>query len=309
MRLNTRTGETSNLSRGLPSGPGTFLIDDQGTPRVRVITRSGTVTVHYRDLKSDQWRVLAEFPALGGDGFIPLRVRRDGTILVDASNGRDTRALYVYDPSAGRIDPQPVVAVEGFDFEGTPVWELGSDRLLGVHVNTDGAGTVWLDPRLKEIQKLIDTALPGLVNRISVPLRPATATLLVTSYSDAQPPVYAVFDSDKRALTRFARARPGIDPKSLGRTDFVRVKARDGLELPLYFTLPLGVTDKGPLPTVVLLHGGPWMRGSRWDWDAEAQLLASRGYLVLEPEFRGSTGYGDFWSRVYIYRDGWHRSI
>ncbi len=292
LRLNTRTGESENLSRGAPPGTGTWLVDEQGTARVRVISRKGQVTVHYRDAKADQWRVLTEFPSLGGDGFVPVRVRRDGTILVSSNNGRDTRALYVYDPTARRIDPQAVVAVDGFDFDGIPVWESGSDRLLGVHVNADGAGTVWLDPRMKEIQKLIDTAMPGLVNRIAVPLRPATATMLVTSFSDAQSPVYSIYNAETRTLTRVARARPGLDPKLMGQTDFVRIKARDGLDMPLYYTRPTAAAGKANLPTVVLLHGGPWIRGRSWQWDGEAQLLASRGYLVLEPEFRGSTGYG-----------------
>ena len=79
--------------------------------------------------------------------------------------------------------------------------------------------------------------------------------------------------------------------------DFVRFQARDGLEIPLHVTRPAG---KGPWPTVVLVHGGPNVRGGDWAWDADSQFLASRGYLVLEPEFRGSTGYGS-----KLFRAGW----
>jgi dipeptidyl aminopeptidase/acylaminoacyl peptidase len=77
--------------------------------------------------------------------------------------------------------------------------------------------------------------------------------------------------------------------------DFERFRARDGLEIPVWVTRPVGTDGRplpGPLPTVVLVHGGPWVRGSHWAWHAEAQFLASRGYLVVEPEFRGSEGYG-----------------
>ena len=69
-----------------------------------------------------------------------------------------------------------------------------------------------------------------------------------------------------------------------------RIKARDGLDLPVWITRRPDA--KGPLPAVVLVHGGPWLRGGEWRWDAEAQFLASRGYVVIEPEFRGSAGYG-----------------
>jgi dipeptidyl aminopeptidase/acylaminoacyl peptidase len=73
--------------------------------------------------------------------------------------------------------------------------------------------------------------------------------------------------------------------------DFVRFKARDGLEIPAWVTVPKD-GKKGPHPMVVLVHGGPWVRGGDWRWDADSQFLASRGYVVLEPEFRGSTGFG-----------------
>jgi dipeptidyl aminopeptidase/acylaminoacyl peptidase len=292
MRLNTRTGDSSNLSLGAPSGFGSWLVDASGQPRVRVITRSGQISVHYRGPKEERWRVLTEFPEISGDGFVPVRIQRDNTILVSATNGRDRRALYTFDPSTNRMSSDAVVAVQGFDFDGSTVWDVASDRLLGVHVNADGAATVWLDPRMQEIQKRIDATLPGTTNRIQVALRPATSMMLVESYSDMQPPFLSIYNADKRTLIRIARSRPGIDPKLVGSTDFVRFMARDGLEVPMYYTIPPATFGKANLPTVVLLHGGPWARGKRWGWDSQAQLLASRGYVVLEPEFRGSTGYG-----------------
>jgi dipeptidyl aminopeptidase/acylaminoacyl peptidase len=77
----------------------------------------------------------------------------------------------------------------------------------------------------------------------------------------------------------------------MGRRDFYRFAARDGLQIPVYVTMPPG-KPSGKLPTVVLVHGGPYVRGGSWEWDDEAQFLASRGYVVLQPEFRGSTGFG-----------------
>ena len=70
-----------------------------------------------------------------------------------------------------------------------------------------------------------------------------------------------------------------------------RFAARDGLPVPALVTWPVG-KPKGPQPAVVLVHGGPWVRGTHWAWEPQAQFLASRGYVVIEPEFRGSTGYG-----------------
>jgi dipeptidyl aminopeptidase/acylaminoacyl peptidase len=78
----------------------------------------------------------------------------------------------------------------------------------------------------------------------------------------------------------------------MGSVEFERIKARDGHDLPVWLTRPAGTTAKQALPAVVLVHGGPWVRQGSWRWDPMAQFLASRGYLVLEPEFRGSDGYG-----------------
>jgi hypothetical protein len=77
----------------------------------------------------------------------------------------------------------------------------------------------------------------------------------------------------------------------MGRQDPVRYKARDGLEIPALLTLPANGAKNAPL--VVLVHGGPYVRGTHWGWNPDSQFLASRGYAVLEPEFRGSTGYGE----------------
>lgn len=291
LKLNTRTGATSNLSLGAPTGSGTWVVDPNGEARMRVVPDKGRIAVHWRDPADDRWRVVSEFSVLGGEGFIPLRILRDGNLVVRSNAGRDTSALYLFEPSVARLSADPLVAVAGFDFDGTPIWD-SNDRLLGVHVNGDGAGTVWLDSRMKEAQQLIDRAMPSTVNRITVPLRPRSPYLLVTSFSDGQPPRYALYDVNSRNLTRMASSRPAIDPAAMGRTDFVRFKARDGLDVPLYLTMPPPTFGKTSLPTVVLLHGGPWIRGTRWGWDAQTQFLASRGYLVLSPEFRGSTGYG-----------------
>jgi dipeptidyl aminopeptidase/acylaminoacyl peptidase len=77
----------------------------------------------------------------------------------------------------------------------------------------------------------------------------------------------------------------------MGKRDFFHYAARDGLQIPVYVTMP---PDKaaGPRPAIVLVHGGPYVRGGSWEWDDEAQFLATRGYVVLQPEFRGSTGFG-----------------
>jgi dipeptidyl aminopeptidase/acylaminoacyl peptidase len=89
------------------------------------------------------------------------------------------------------------------------------------------------------------------------------------------------------------RVFDGVDPRRMAKVQFHRFKARDGREIPVWLTIPANASKDVPLPAVVMVHGGPWVRGGEWRWDPMNQFLASRGYLVIEPEFRGSTGFGD----------------
>jgi len=145
---------------------------------------------------------------------------------------------------------------------------------------------------MKNLQAAVDKALPATVNVMSVPAQADSPWALVASYSDRIAPIYSLYNRQTGQVNRVADTRPGIVPAQMGRQEFVRYKARDGLEIPALLTLPAGAKPGG-LPLVVLVHGGPYVRGNSWGWDAQSQFLASRGYAVLEPEFRGSTGFGD----------------
>ncbi len=87
---------------------------------------------------------------------------------------------------------------------------------------------------------------------------------------------------------------PGIDAAQMAGTDFQRIRARDGRDLPVWITGQKWHADGKPRaqPAIVLVHGGPWVRQGHWQWEPMRQFLASRGYVVIEPEFRGSAGYG-----------------
>jgi dipeptidyl aminopeptidase/acylaminoacyl peptidase len=106
-----------------------------------------------------------------------------------------------------------------------------------------------------------------------------------------QPRVFMLYNSATRQLSKIGASRPQIQPAQMGKQDLVTYAARDGLNIPAWLTLPHG-KDKN-LPMVVLVHGGPYVRGNQWGWRPDAQFLASRGYAVLEPEYRGSTGFGE----------------
>lgn len=115
---------------------------------------------------------------------------------------------------------------------------------------------------------------------------------LLHVFSDRDPGTWYLYDRGQSTATILLASREGIDPARMGERRYFRFKASDGLELDGYLTLPAGVTQPRKLPMVLLPHGGPHAEGDGWGFDTDAQFLASRGYLVLQVNFRGSQGRG-----------------
>ena len=288
LQLNTRTGQTRKVP---PPGPAyRWLLDDAGEPRLAMTAQDGVTKVHYRDPAGGAWRVIAAFDSYTGgrDAFEPLGFGSDGVLYVGKNDGRDTMALHTFDLASGKVNPQPLIVTDGYDFDGVPVGHRG--KLLGFTLLTDAYSSVWFDKDMAALQKKVDALLPGTNNLLSVASRAGTPWVLVRAYSDRQPSTWLVYHVASGALSPVGGAHPGIDPARMGRQQPVRYKARDGREIPGLLTLPAGGGKN--LPLVLLVHGGPYVRGSSWGWDAQSQFLASRGYAVLEPAFRGSTGFG-----------------
>ena len=300
-RLNTQTGLLRNLSYGMPQGTRSWLLDQKHEPRLITTYVSGRQKVHWRKTDADAWSEVADFDPLKEAGFLPWLVDGNGRVLVTARIGVDVAGLYEFDPVAKRVDPQPLVSVAGFDLDPVAEVDPVTGQLLGLHFSADRPMSYWFDGGLQKIQSGVDAALPaGRSNRLYCGRCSSTRFFVVHSSSDRQPGEYFLFDRTKSSLERIGAARPWLDEASQGRRSFHRVATRDGLKMPVYVTHPPGATADAALPAVVLVHGGPWVRGGDLRWEAEAQFLASRGYRVLQPEFRGSEGYG---SRHF--RAGW----
>lgn len=286
-RLNTQTGRATPFMR--PGNTISWLLDATDTPRVTVARDGDRFTLFYLDPATSAWRVLKEFSAQGVDGIWPAAIDADGTLYVHARNGRDTESLYRFDLQTNALDPQPIVSLPGYDLNGPVLWSKG--KVVGLRYQTDAPATAWFDGEYKQIQQKVDALLPATINRITVAARPETSHVLVHAFSDIDPGRYLLFTAATGKLTELGQRMPGIDPARMAPKEMVRYLARDGLQIPAYLTLPKAGPKKN-LPLVVLVHGGPWVRGGSWAWNAQVQFLASRGYAVLQPEFRGSTGFG-----------------
>ena len=288
LRLNTRSGRAVEVDTPLNAFDWTF--DTEGRLRLVTTVRGARVAVHLAPAGggTDGWKVVAEFPRFAPEAIQPRHVDAEGRIYVEAVHA-DKAALFTLDPATGKLSAQPVLASQGFDLH--PEFLTDGARLLGWRYTVDAEVTQWLDPKLEALQAAVDGALKATVNRLQLPRQGDSPWVLVEAFSDRQPQLALAYHRETKRFTRLGNERPGIEPRAMGSSDFVRIRARDGLEIPAYLTLPAG-KEKKLLPLVVLVHGGPWVRGSSWRWQAEVQFLASRGYAVLQPEFRGSTGFG-----------------
>lgn len=293
-RLDTMTGRSEEQE--LPSHAVHWVIDAGDQVRALLLHHEGESSLLYRDTGATAWRTLARFDALQRR-LLPRRVDVDGTLWVETADRGNTVGVYAWDFEGQRVSDRALAVSPEYDLSPEFVERRG--RLIGLRVTTDAHVTQWLDPDMKTLQGAMDRALPGAVNELSVASHGDSPFVLVRSYSDVQPGSTLVFHRETRKFTRVGDARPALRGKPMGAMDMVRITARDGLPLPAYLTLPPGDAKKN-LPMVLLVHGGPWVRGMSWCWDPEVQFLATRGYAVLQVEFRGSTGFG-----TRHFRAGW----
>lgn len=294
IRVNSRTGRVLRLGDGLPRHTVAALLDRGHELRVVQTRRDGRSQLHWRAPGSAAWQVVHDEPQLDRGVLQPLALEGDKSLVVEGRNGRDTSALFALDLGSGRLEAEPMAALSGFDLDADLVTDSRSRELVGVHTVASRPVSLWFDERLAGIQAAVDEALPGRYNRLACGRCQSTQHFIVRSEADDRAGQFLHYDHARRQIRVLGEERPWL-PRQ-GRRSFHRVPARDGLPLPVVVTHPPGVAPDAAspqaLPTVVWVHGGPWLRGGDLRWSTEAQFLASRGYRVIEVEFRGSTGLG-----------------
>jgi len=262
-----------------------WVVDGAGVVRAGVGAKDDKAWLVYRRGESDGFS--REGSAVPGTDpeiaqFAPVQGSDQGYALAEAPSGRI--ALYTYDFRAGRLGG--LVYENGkADLDG---FELTPDgKPAGVAFTDDRDRMLWFDGAMRGRQAAIDAALPGRINRV-VSASDDQQRLLIYSASASDPGIYYLFE--KGQARRFAAINPALDGKQLSPVTTIHYAARDGLKIDGYLTLPAGRAAKD-LPLIVMPHGGPFARDS-WDYDPWVQYLAGRGYAVLQPNYRGSTGFG-----------------
>ena len=289
-RVDSLTGKRKEIDfdvKGLARG---FVLDSKNQLRVVSTTNSeqSQMVVWYRDAVGQPFRKLSEHSTFEPKFEVLAFDSDDGTMIVSAPMAEGRSGIFKYDFVANK--PGELLASDKrVDVGGGLVFAPDARKLLGVRIDSEPPKTVWFDKAMASLQVGIDKAFPGLVNVIH-PSK-AMVPMLIFSYSSTQPGSYSLYYPDKKKLQSLFANRPWIDPKKMSVQLPYDYVARDGLPILSYLTLPLGREAKA-LPMVVLAHGGPWNRDG-WGFNSEVQFLAGMGYVVLQPQFRGSTGFGD----------------
>lgn len=286
--VNARTGEKKRFKA--PSGkPIKWAFDKDGELRAVTMVNSAfwkddsTVSNWYRSSRQAEWTKLADFK-ITDDYWVPLYVPDEpGKLVVYSRHGRDTYALFDYDTQQRSMGAM-MAGHETVDILSAQ----GIEKEAFSRVVTNGMipQYIWFDPAWLKLQVSIDAEIPGRVNVLS---GDPNGMVLVYSYGDVDPGTWYLLDASKMTLREIGQSHPKIKPAEMRPKERITYAAGDGLAIPAYLTRPAGV--QGPQPMVVMIHGGPVAR-DHWHWDPDVQLLASHGYVVFQPQFRGSSGFG-----------------
>lgn len=268
-----------------------WIADTSGVVRAAISNdrAKGTRTLLYRGKKGSAFD--RKDRRAFDDLEVPVMIRANENkmlVLRPGTDGRD--ALVEIDGDSGAVLQTLYQAEPGVDIEGVRYDDSGNE-ILGVYLGGAAPDPLhWLDPALGELQKAFEKSLNGRRARI-VSLSADRQRMLVRVDKPDEAGRLYYFDTADGNLHLFANLNSATNGTRAGKMEKVHYKARDGLEIEAIMTTPPG-RDAKNLPVVILPHGGPWAHDTM-DWDYWAQFIASRGYLVIQPNFRGSTGYGE----------------
>jgi dienelactone hydrolase len=309
-RIDTLTlaSKTVEAPRALASE---YISDGHGLVRImglRGITTNeqdtGIIQYSYRPKGSRDWKKLGDFNYVTAEGFNPYAVDPDLDVAYGYRKKDGRQALYTLAlDGSGRetlVFAHPDVDLSGLVRIGR------NGRVVGVTYVTQKREAVYFDKNLEALARSLGKALPGLPLIRFIDSSVDESKLLIWAGSDTDPGRYFLFDKGTKQLGELMLSRPELEGVRLATVKPVTYRAADGAQVPGYLTLPPGRDPKN-LPAIVMPHGGPGYR-DEWGFDWLAQYFANRGFAVLQPNFRGSTGYGDAWFQINGFQS-WRSAI
>ncbi|WP_239987576.1 alpha/beta hydrolase family protein [Sphingosinithalassobacter portus] len=286
LEFNVSTGRSRLIVSGR-EGIFDWITDGDGNVRVGVGNFDGQYRILYRGSDSDGWRELADQEVAYRESVAkPDLFLDDGTVLSLTAGPDGIRRLYRYDLETMSLG-EPLYQSEGHDI-GSYRTNAAQNKLIGVSYLDQGSTIQWLDSSLAEIQREVRERINGGDASI-ISYSDDYGRAIIKVGSNDSPGAYFLYDRASGGMNLIAYGNPKIQLARLNPVSTVHYAARDGLPIEAVLTLPKGKSEN--LPLVVMPHGGPDARDyEHYDW--WAQFVASRGYAVIQPNYRGSSGYG-----------------
>jgi dienelactone hydrolase len=274
-----------------------YISDGEGNIRIMAIMildggyDSGRRRYQYRDANGGGWQLLGEYDYGTDSGFLPVAVDPTENVAYGYEKLDGRMAIYKVKLEAG-LTKTLVYAHNEVDVDNLIM--LGRrKKIVGLSYATEKRRAVYFDPELGKLGRSLTKALPNASSISFGGLSADGSKMIVGAWSDTNPGTYYHFDKTTNKVSPLFAVRPDLEAAKLAQVKPVTVKAADGAEIPAYLTLPAGSSGKG-LPAIVMPHGGPSAR-DEWGFDWLAQFFANRGFAVLQPNYRGSSGYGENW--------------
>ena len=267
-----------------------WAIDATGRPRfASKLGPEGETQLYEVRPNKKKWTFTLRYQTAWDESAGIAHIPRKGkAVYLITNKGTDKTRLLLWDPTKGtekliHQDPLDRVDIAGVEFD------LKTDSLLYVAYAEDEPRRYFFSKAWEERYKTWTEKLPGY--QVSVQDHSYDERyFILRAWHDREPGHYYLWDDRNQRLIDLGRSNPDLPVEHLSERRPIRIRNREGVELPAYLTLPKGVPPKG-LPAVLLVHGGPWAR-DYYGYDALAQFLSNRGYAVLQVNFRASTGYG-----------------
>ena len=296
-QVNTATGSRKIVQRALPLAA-EFISDGAGTIRIagsQVKTgeyySTGRIDYRYRRKGASDWTPLGSYNTTTREGFNPYAVdaAKDVVYGFDKVDGRLALFSRALD---GTNTSTRLLSRDDVDVDG--LVRLGRrQRVIGASYATEIRAVEYFDPTFVDLRARLAKVIPGADLLNFEGASDDENRLLIWTGSDKDPGRYSLFDRQTKQLRPLILTRPELAQVTLATVKPMSFRAADGTTIPGYLTLPAGSDGKG-LPALVMPHGGPSAR-DEWGFDWLAQYFAHQGYAVLQPNFRGSAGYGDAW--------------
>ncbi|MCC7697796.1 S9 family peptidase [Janthinobacterium sp. EB271-G4-7A] len=292
-RMDTTTGRKTLLTFDNPGAVSDWLLDHDNVIRVAsaMSVEDGSKrikqTVYYREEDKAPWKPIYQAYATEGKTMNPLGFDFDNKTLFVAGrfNGRDKAGVHIWDFSGNKAGD--LIAEDTLvDVNNGLLFDYARKKIIGVQVDGMKSTKHYFDPEYARLQASLNASLPN--EEVNFQWRGDHAVVSATGVNNVGK-LY-LFNTRKKTLEPLYSVMPILDGKKLSEQKVISYQARDGLHIPAYLTLPQGRAPRA-LPLVAYIHGGPHSR-DHFQYDPLTQMLASRGYAVLQPQFRMSTGFG-----------------